>query len=92
MPIIKSAKKKLRKDVRLTAFNKSRKELVKTAIKKASQSKTTADIRKAISLVNRLAKRNLIHKNKASRITSRLDKLSKPKKSPTPSSGKKARV
>lgn len=90
MPIIKSAKKKLRKDIRLTAFNKSRKELVKTAIKKATQSKATADIRKAISLVNKLAKRNLIHKNKASRITSRLSKLTKVKKTSSRTTSRKA--
>lgn len=85
MPIIKSAKKKLRKDKKRTKHNREIKDLMKEAIKIAKTKKTEATITKAISIVNKAAKRNIIHKNKAARLTSVLAKLAKsPSKKETP--------
>lgn len=75
MPIIKSAIKKLRQDKKRTKHNLFIEEQMKDSVKKAVSSKKGVDITKAISLVNKAAKRSIIHKNKASRITSRLSKL-----------------
>lgn len=75
MPIIKSAKKKLRQDKRKEARNKKIKKLLKDAIKKAQNTKTIQDIKKAILQVNKAAQKKIIHKNKAAKLTSRLSKL-----------------
>lgn len=47
------------------------------AIRKAEKTKTFKAVREAISLVDRSTKTNLIHRNKAARIKSRLNALSK---------------
>lgn len=75
MPVIKSAKKKLRKDLKRKIRNKNFQKLVKEAIKKAQEKKTIQGVRKAISLVNKAAQKKIIHKNKAARLTSKLSKL-----------------
>ncbi len=81
MPIIKSAKKKLRKDKKRTAQNQERKNKLKEVIKKATKNPGEKIIREAVSIVDKAIKRNILHKNKASRIKSRLAKLvTKPKK------------
>lgn len=85
MPVIKSAKKKLRQDRRKTLQNKSFENLFKKLIKEAIKTPSDTDIRKAVSAVDKAAKKNIIHKNKAARIKSALSKLlikkSKPPKS-----------
>lgn len=82
MPIIKSAKKKLRKDKKRTAQNQTRKNKLKEIVKKAIKNPSEKIIREAASIVDKATKRNILHKNKASRIKSRLAKLlGKPKKS-----------
>lgn len=78
MPIIKSAKKKLKQDIARQKHNQEVKNNYKEAAKKAVNSHKNEDIRKAISLINKAAKNNIIHKNKASRLTSKLSKLIKP--------------
>lgn len=75
MPIIKSAKKKLKQDIARQKHNQVTKNNYKEAAKKAVNSHKNEDIRKAISLINKAAKNNIIHKNKASRLTSKLSKL-----------------
>lgn len=83
MPIIKSAKKKLRKDKKRTAQNQKKKNNLKDVIKKAAKNPTEKIIRDAVSVIDKATKRNIIHKNKAGRIKSKLAKLlPKPKKSP----------
>ena len=79
MPITKSAKKKLRKDRVRTRLNRAKKVYLKEAIKKARARRTKQYERDAISLIDKAAKTELIHKNKASRLKSKLSKLaSKP--------------
>lgn len=77
MPIIKSARKKMRQDKKRTQINKSRKGIVKKLIDKAQKKPTKENITAAISAVDKLAKVKVIHKNKAARIKSRLAKLGK---------------
>ncbi|PIP74293.1 MAG: 30S ribosomal protein S20 [Candidatus Levybacteria bacterium CG_4_9_14_3_um_filter_35_16] len=74
MPVIKSAKKKLRKDKKITVENKRLKSILKFTLKQAEKKPTEANIKKAVKVVDKIAKKNVIHKNKASRIKSRLSK------------------
>ena len=74
MPIIKSAIKKLRKDRKRTVLNKAKKENLKALIKKARVNKTPENLRAVFSALDKAAKVNLIHKNKAARLKSRLSK------------------
>jgi len=78
MPVIKSAKKKLRQDKKRTKANNFQRDTLKKVLKEAVKSKTAEKVRKAVSLVDKAVKKGLIHKNKAARIKSRLSKLTKP--------------
>jgi|SRR3989344_4518441 len=82
MPVIKSAKKKLRQDKKRTKNNKKLKDLFKKLVKQAKSSPTEKSIKMAISVVDKAARKNIFHKNKAARIKSSLSKLGKTKKQP----------
>jgi small subunit ribosomal protein S20 len=75
MPVIKSAKKKLRKDRKRELANKNLKILFKKSIKVAEKNPSEANIRKAVKIIDKIAKKNIIHKNKAARLKSKLAKL-----------------
>lgn len=75
MPIIKSAIKKVRKDKLRTARNKKRELALKSAIKKARVTRSAKNLQAAFSVLDKAAKVNLIHHNKAARLKSRLSKL-----------------
>lgn len=75
MPIIKSAIKKLRKDRKLERINDLKRAALKRAIKKAEKGKKEADVRTAISLIDKAVKTHLLQTNKASRLKSKLAKL-----------------
>ncbi|RJQ27472.1 30S ribosomal protein S20 [Candidatus Parcubacteria bacterium] len=78
MPLIKSAIKKLRQDRKKEKIrDQFRKELDKS-VKKANKEKKADLVKKAISLVDKAVKKNIIHKNKGARIKSGLSKLAKP--------------
>ena len=79
MPVIKSAKKKLRQDKKRTARNKQLKNLLKAGIKTAQRKPTDENLRKAFKVIDKAAKAKIIHPNKAARIKSRLVKKT-PKK------------
>ena len=79
MPVIKSAKKKLRQDKKRTAQNKKIKDTLKEVVKKAKKTPSEKAIREAVKTVDKAAKKNIIHKNKAARIKSALSKLLKKK-------------
>jgi len=84
MPVIKSAQKKLRKDRGRTKRNKIFSERLKAALKKAKKTPTEKNIKDAVILVDKAVKNNIIHKNKAARVKSRLSKLiKKPSKKTT---------
>ncbi len=77
MPILKSAIKKLRQDRKRTKINRIKKDALKELIKKAKKSKILEAVKKAQSAIDKAAKTHLIHRNKATRLKSRLSKLVK---------------
>lgn len=90
MPVTKTAKRALRSSKRKEGVNSLIRANLEAAVRIAKKKKASGDILKAISLADRAVKKNVIRKNKASRIKSTLAKLlpskksaSKPKKSPT---------
>lgn len=77
MPVIKSAKKKLRQDKKREKTNRLLRDAFRGAIKDAQKSKSSENVLKAVKLVDKAVKKKLIHKNKAARIKSSLSKLVK---------------
>lgn len=84
MPITKSAKKALRQNIKRRERNLIKKEKYKKAIKeykKLIANKKIDEAKEKLNLVYKLldkaAKTNVIHKNKASRLKSRLTLLLK---------------
>ena len=84
MPNIQSAKKKMRKDVRRTKQNEVYRGAISKAVKFLVKLKggegASEKAKKAVSLIDKAAKRKVIHKNKAARLKSRVMKLTKKKK------------
>ncbi len=77
MPITQSAKKALRRDKRRTIVNLRIKKKIKSAFKKAKEKQTKKNIALAYSAIDKAVKKNVIHRNKAARLKSRLMKLMK---------------
>ena len=77
MPVTKSAKKALRRDRRRATINKRIKEKIKEVLKRVRKSPTKKNLQEASSVLDKAAKKKVIHKNKASRLKSRLAKLKK---------------
>lgn len=75
MPVIKSAIKKLRQDKKREKQNNILRDTVKTAVRQAKKTKSGKNISKAIGTVDKAAKNNIIHKNKAARLKSTLSKI-----------------
>ena len=83
MPVTKTAKRALRSSKRKEAVNKVTISQLEVAIRKARKSKTSLLVKKASSLIDRAAKKGILHKNKAARLKSQLAKLlPKTKKAP----------
>jgi len=80
MPVTKTAKRALRSSKRKAIINKRTIGKMEIAIRNAEKVKTFKAVREAVSLVDKTAKTNLIHRNKAARIKSRLSTLAKPTK------------
>lgn len=78
MPVIKSAIKKLRKDIKRTKKNDDLRRELDKKVSQAKKSKTASAVRDAVSVVDHAVKNNLMHKNRAARIKSSLSKLAKP--------------
>jgi len=79
MPVTKTAKRALRSSKKKAEVNKSILKKMEIAIRLAKKTLKETDITKAISLVDKAAKKKVIHKNKASRVKSTLSKLIKSK-------------
>lgn len=75
MPIIASAKKKVRKDKKRTVHNSNIESNLRGLIKKARRSPNKKSLGAASSALDKAAKIHLIHKNRASRLKSRLAQL-----------------
>lgn len=77
MPNIKSAKKDMRKSRAAAIRNRAQRSALRTALKKAKQADATAEDRtRAVSLLDRSARKGLIHRNAAARQKSTLAKQS----------------
>jgi len=77
MPIIKQAKKKLRRDRKVATTNATKRKTLRTAVKTYRAKSTKATLTKTASVIDKAAKFRVIHKNKAARLKSRLSKLLK---------------
>jgi small subunit ribosomal protein S20 len=75
VPNIASAKKNMRKSRAAQARNRAQRSALRTALKKAKAEGASAEVRTvATSLLDRAARKGLIHKNAAARLKSRMAK------------------
>lgn len=74
MPVLKHARKKLRQDKKRTLRNKRVREVYKDFVKKAKANPTTENLSVAFSRIDKAAKQNIIHENKAARLKASLTK------------------
>jgi small subunit ribosomal protein S20 len=74
VPNIKSAKKDLRKSRAAAVRNRAQRSALRTAVKKAKAAAAADDRLTAVSLLDRAARKGLIHKNAAARQKSKLAK------------------
>jgi small subunit ribosomal protein S20 len=89
MPIIKSAKKKMRKDKVRTLHNTDIKNKLKGLLKSARRSPDPKILQELQSALDKAVKTKLIHANKAARLKSRLSKGTSGVGSATKKSAKK---
>ena len=79
MPRLKSAKKAMRKSRAAQERNRRRRSQLRTAVKKVrvagNAQEAQAALVEATRLLDRAGRKNLVHKNTASRTKSRLAKL-----------------
>ena len=79
MANIKSAKKRIRNSEAKRDRNRYQHKSTRTAIKNLKDAKTKKDaealLPKVTQMVDKLAKKNIIHKNKASNLKSKLTKI-----------------
>lgn len=77
MPIIKSAKKRVRVARKATIRNKLTKRNLKSAVKAISSKGGSKSLREAESAIDKALKKHVIHKNKAARLKSQASKQAK---------------
>jgi len=77
MPLIKSAIKKLKQDKKRTVTNKPYRVKMRLAVKTMRLTKTKNALKGAFQALDKAVKKHIIHKNRATRIKSRLNKLVK---------------
>ncbi len=75
MPLLKSSKKKMRRDKRRTEQNDLKKQVMKSLVKTMRRMPDADNMKQVTSFLDKAAKTKLIHPNKASRLKSRLSKL-----------------
>jgi len=85
MPNIKSAKKKMKQDITREARNKNYKSAIDDIMKKALKAKKGAKkneelVAKAYSVIDKAAKKNVIHDKKADRLKRGVTRLISDKK------------
>ena len=74
MPNIASAKKNMRKSRAAMARNRAQRSALRTALKKAHAASGGEETIAAVQLLDRAARKGLIHKNTAARHKSRMAK------------------
>ena len=80
MPILKNAQKALRVSKRKAVFNRRSKSRMKTAMDKVKKTPNKVNLALAFSAIDRAVKKNIIHRNKAARMKSKVSKLLENKK------------
>ena len=97
MPVLKHAKKKLRQDKKRALKNVHLRNVYKRAIKVAKATPNAKNMSAAFSQIDKAAKHNIIHANKAARLKSALTKAAENpkqeavvKKAPAKAAKKKA--
>lgn len=75
MPILANAKKALRSTQRKTKYNNLVSARMRSSLKKIVTQPTADNLSEVFSDVDKALKRNLVHRNKATRIKSRASKL-----------------
>lgn len=75
MPLTKQAIKKVRQDKRKIIYNLRVKKTYKQAVAAFRKNPVAKSISGVFSKLDKAAKTNIIHKNKAARLKSRLSKL-----------------
>jgi len=77
VPNIASAKKNMRKTRAATTRNRAQRSALRTALKKAKAPNASAEVKlQAVKLLDRAARKGLIHRNAAGRQKSRMAKAS----------------
>jgi small subunit ribosomal protein S20 len=77
MPIIKSAKKRVKVSKKAAIRNSKTKRGLKSALKSFGKTTTAKSLKEAQSSIDEAAKKRVIHKNKAARLKSRAAKKAK---------------
>jgi len=77
MPITQSAKKALRQNIRRRARNLAQAKTLKETIKKFKKAPSAELLSQVYKKLDKAAKTNVIHKNRAARLKSRLSQLLK---------------
>lgn len=75
MPVIRSAKKKLKVDRKRESSNKKAEAFINLVIKKTQRKPTPKSVQEAFKAIDKGVKKDIFHKNKGARIKSRLSKL-----------------
>lgn len=75
MPLLASALKKVRHDRRVTARNNGIRTSIRTLVKQMRKKPEAGLFQKTMSALDKAAKKHVIHKNRASRLKSRLARL-----------------
>lgn len=84
MPVIKSAKKKLRQDKKRQEQNKVQKDFLKKVVKTFRAHPTDKNLQAVYKATDKSVKKHLIHANKAARLKSSLTKTLSGKTSKAP--------
>jgi len=89
MPVTKTATRALRVSAKKKTVNDKLKDRLEITLRVAKKKPSAKTISEAFSAVDRAAKKNLMHKNKAARIKSQISKFSVTKAKPTSKTKKK---
>ncbi len=79
MPIIKSAKKKLKQDRKKSARNARYTHTYKQIIKKLKKGDKKITVDSAYSIIDKIARKKIIHRHKAARLKSQIARAHKKK-------------
>ncbi len=75
MPVLPNAKKALRASKKKYKFNQKIRSQVKSAIKQMRKEPNKQNLDSVYSMIDKAAKKNIFHKNKAARLKSQMAKL-----------------